>query len=92
MFMSGFVLIIGLALIFVKLPRKTAFWLLGHDTALDIAVVVLMTLVHWGTFTGLMAAAFAGMMCSVFTWSAKTMFGYTSGGKFYPGKFVVKTS
>ncbi len=90
MFASGFVLILGLAVLFWKLPRKTAFWLLGHDTTLDVIVLVLMTLVHWGTFTGLMAAAFAGLLCSAFTTAAKWLFGYTYRGKFYPGKFVVK--
>lgn len=90
MFTSGFVLILGLAFIFWKLPRKTAFWLLGHDTILDVLVMVLMTIVHWGTFTGLMAAAFAGLLCSLFTTGAKWLFGYTKAGKFVPGKFVVK--
>ena len=92
MFMSGFVLIIALILIFVKLPRKTAFWLLGHDTMLDVSVTILMTFIHWGTFTGLMAAAFAGMMCSVTTFAARWAFGYTAHGKFVPGKFVVSQS
>lgn len=90
MFISGFVLIMGLAFIFIKLPRRMTFWLLGHDVALDVSVVVLMTLVHWGTFTGLMAAAFAGLLCSGFTSGAKWAFGYTSQGRFVPGKFNVR--
>lgn len=90
MFASGFVLILGLAFIFWKLPRKTALWLLGHDMAIDVSVTVLMTLVHWGTFTGLMAAAFAGLCCSAFTTIARWLFGYIYKGKFYPGKVVVK--
>ncbi len=91
MFASGFVLILALAFLFFKLKRRTALWLLGHHMALDVTVTVLMTLVHWGTFTGLMAAAFAGLCCSVFTSAGRFMFGYIERGKFYPGKFVVKT-
>ena len=91
MFASGLVLIISLTLIFWKLKRKHALWLLGRPMALDITVVVVMTIVHWGTFTGLMAAAFAGLCCSLFTTAGRWAFGYIEGGKFYPGKFVVKT-
>ena len=85
MFTSGFVLIIALTFLFFKLPRKTAFWLLGHHLALDIGVTVLMTIVHWGTFTGLMGAAFAGLMCSLFTSTARWTFGYTERRVFYAG-------
>lgn len=91
MFMSGFVLIISLTLIFWKIPRRKALWLLGKPLMLDIMVMVTMTIVHWGTFTGLMAAAFAGLMCSLFTTAGRWAFGYIEGGKHIPGKFVVKT-
>lgn len=90
MFASGFVLILALTFIFFKLKRRTAFWLLGHHLALDVGVTVLMTLVHWGTFTGLMAAAFAGLCCSLFTSTGRWLFGYIERGKFVPGKVVVK--
>lgn len=92
MFMSGFVLILGLAFLFVKLPRRTALKLLGRPLLMDICVVVLMTVVHWGTFTGLMAAAFAGLMCSFATSGARYLFGYIEGKKFYPGKIYVEVT
>ena len=91
MFTSGFILICGLTFLFWKMPRKWAFWWLGHHLVLDMGVTVLMTIVHWGTFTGLMAAAFAGLCCSVFTTGGRWLFGYTERGKFYPGKFVVQS-
>ena len=92
MFASGFVLVLGLVFIFWKLPRKTALWLLGHDMWVDITVVIVMTIVHFGTFTGLMAAAFAGLLCSGFTTTAKWAFGYIKSGTYTPGKFVVNVS
>lgn len=90
MFMSGFVLILGLVFLFIKLPRRVVFWLLGHSAWVDLAVTVLMTLIHWGTFTGLMAAAFAGLLCSIATASARRLFGYTEHGKFVPGMFTIR--
>lgn len=90
MFMSGFVLIAGLAFIFVKLPRRTALWLLGWPITIDLTVTAAMTLIHWGTFTGLMAAAFAGLLCSGATSFGRWAFGYYDWGRFVPGKFTVK--
>lgn len=90
MFMSGVVLIVGLAFIFIKLPRRTSLWLLGRPVLLDVIVLVTMTAVHWGTFTGLMAAAFAGLLCSAATSMSRWAFGYIRSGKYTPGKFHVK--
>ena len=90
MFMSGFVLVLSMVFLFIKLPRRMMFWLLGHALALDIFVTMLMTVIHWGTFTGLMAAAFAGLLCSIATTTARKLFGYTEGKRFVPGIFTVK--
>lgn len=85
MISSGLIIIMGFVFIGVKLPRKTALRMLGHPLALDIAVSVLAYAVHWGTFSGVMAAAFAGMMCSIITWLARRMFGYIESNTFHPG-------
>lgn len=82
---SGLIIMAGFLLLLVKLPIKTTLWLLGHSLALDIAITVLAYALHWGTFTGVMAAAFAGLLCSVTTWSAKKLIGYIHKGKYYPG-------
>lgn len=89
MFVSGFMLTLGLAFLFWKLPRRKALWLLGHHLAVDISVVVLMTIVHFGTFSGLMAAAVAGVFCSCMTSSGRWLFGYITNGKYVPGKIPV---
>jgi hypothetical protein len=87
---NGLVLILGLTFLLMKLPRRKALQLLGHHLWLDVGTVVLMTIVHFGTFSGLMAAAVAGMMCSLFTWTARWLFGYIERGKYHPGKIPVK--
>jgi len=87
---AGFIIILGFIFIFVKLPMSKRLWLLGHPLALDITVSVLAYIVHWGTFTGVMAAAFAGMMCSALTWVGRKTMGYIENGKYTPGIFTVK--
>jgi len=81
----GVVIFGGLALIFAKLPRSTRLWLLGHALMLDVTVTLLALAIHWGTVTGLMAAAMAGLMCSLATSAARKLWGYRVRGRLVPG-------
>ena len=86
---SGVIIFIGLLFFFIKMPRRVALRLLGNPLLLDLGVSVLAYLLHWGTFTGVMAAAVAGLMCSGFTIVARRLMGYTKSGFFVPGIFGV---
>lgn len=86
---SGVIIFIGLLLIFIKLPRPVALWLLGHELLLDIIVSIVAYIMHYGTFSGMMAAAVAGLMCSSFTWIGRTLFGYIRNGQFHRGYFQI---
>lgn len=83
--MFGLIIFAGLFLIFIKLPRMTALRLLGHHLWLDIGVTVLTLVMHWGTMTGLMSAALAGLICSIFTSGGRKLFGFIRGQFYYPG-------
>lgn len=87
---SGVIIFIGLMLMFIKLPRKTSLWLLGKPLPLDISVSVLAYILHWGTFTGVMAAAVAGLMCSGMTALGRKIVGYTIKGVYHPGIIELK--
>lgn len=73
---SGVIIFLGLLLIGIKIPIKTSLALLGRPLALDVTVSVLAFLMHMGTFSGVMAAAVAGLMCSGFTSAARWAIGY----------------
>lgn len=73
---SGVIIFLGLLLLGLKLPIKTSLALLGRPLALDVTVSVLAFLMHMGTFSGVMAAAVAGLMCSGFTSAARWAIGY----------------
>ena len=85
---SGVIIFVGLLLLFIKLPRVIALRLLGWPLALDLAVSIVAYLLHWGTFSGVMAAAVAGLMCSGFTAVARRLIGYSRDGKIIPGVFT----
>lgn len=87
---SGIIITVGLILLFMKLPKRTALWWLGKPLTVDIIVSALVYALHWGTFTGVMAAAFAGMMCSIFTSCGRWLFGYIDRQGFHPGKIHVE--
>ena len=83
---SGVIIFIGMLMLGFKLKVKTSLTLLGYPLALDLGVSTLAFIMHYGTFSGVMAAAVAGLMCSGFTSLARYAFGYIRGGKYHPGK------
>ena len=85
MFTTGLAIFLGLVFIFVKLPRRTMLRWLRYDILLDLAVTVIVLVVHFGTFSGIMAATFAGLLTSVGTSLAKRVFGYIQGDQYFPG-------
>lgn len=87
---SGVIIFAGLLLLGFKLPRSTSLKLLGRPLALDLAVTVLAYLMHYGTFSGIMAAAVAGLLTSGFTSGARWLFGYIKGGVYYQGIIALK--
>ena len=83
---SGVIIFLGMLLLGLKLKAKTSLTLLGYPLALDFGVSALAFIMHYGTFSGVMAAAVAGLMCSGFTSLARYAFGYIKAGKYHPGK------
>jgi nucleoside permease NupC len=85
MFTTGFAIFLGLVFIFIKLRRRTMLRLLHHDMAIDVAVTIVTLMIHWGSFSGVMAATFAGLLTSVGTSLAKRVFGHIAGDLYFPG-------
>ena len=83
---SGVIIFLGMLLLGIKLPRRTSLKLLGHPLALDLSVSTLAYARHFGTFSGVMAAAVAGLMCSGFTTCARYAFGYIEDKRYHRGR------
>jgi len=86
MLITGLTIFLGVALLLVKLPRRTMLRVLKHDLKLDLAVTILVLLIHWGTFSGVMAATVAGLLTSITTSGLKRLVGYIDGDNYYPGR------
>jgi len=86
MLATGFMIFLSVVLILAKLPRRLMLKALHHDVALDLAVSILVLVIHWGTFSGVMAATVAGLMTS----GAKRLFGYIDGNRYVPGFLNLK--
>jgi len=82
---TGLAVFIGFAFIFIKLRRTVMLRLLHHDMLLDVAVTLVVLLIHWGTFSGVMAATVAGLLTSVGTTLAKRLVGFIAAGRYFPG-------
>ncbi len=87
MLTTGFTIFLGVGLILTKLPRRMMLRVLKHDVMLDLAVTLLVLLIHWGTFSGVMAATVAGLLTSLATSAAKRWIGYIDGDLYHPGRF-----
>lgn len=85
MFTTGLAIFLGCVFLFIKLPRRLMLRWLRYDVAIDIVVTLLVLVIHFGTFSGVMAATFAGLLTSVGTSAAKRLFGFIDRGLYYPG-------
>ena len=83
---TAFLVIAGVGLLLAKLKRRTALRLLHHDLLLDLGVTVLVMLLHYGTYSGMIVASIAGLMCSMATSGLKRLVGYVSGDQYFPGR------
>ncbi len=90
MFLTGLAIFLAMLFVFVKLPRRTLLRLLRYDLAIDIVVTLLVLVIHFGTFSGVMAATVAGLMTSLATTGAKRLFGYIQGDVYRPGLINLK--
>lgn len=85
---SGVIIFVGLLLLFIKLPHHWRLRLLGMPLAMDLVVSAAGYILHWGTFSGVMAAAVAGLMCSGFTMLGRKLYGYQDRTGTYLGYFL----
>jgi len=86
MLSTGFMIFLGVMLLLIKLPRRLMLRLLKYDLMIDIVVSMLTLAIHWGTFSGVMAATVAGLLMSMATTGAKRLIGYVDGDVYFPGR------
>lgn len=82
---SGAIVSLGLVMWFSKISWQARLKMLSHPLALDILVFVLLTFLHWGTFSGVMTAAVGSLITSLLISAGRAIFGYYKSGKYVRG-------
>lgn len=84
---TGFIVFLSLMVLVFRLKRERLLWLFGHPLWLEVPVGVAAYVLHFGTFSGMMAAAVACIMTYVFTQCGRWSMGYIKDGKHHKGAF-----
>lgn len=85
--LPGFLVFLGMLVVFIKLSRKAKLRWLGHPIIVDCLAFAIAFFTHGGdTFAGGMAATTAGILVAIATGEGRRWFGYISRGIYYPGK------
>jgi hypothetical protein len=82
---TGTVVFLSLIVLFWRLPLKGRLWLLGHPAWLEVPFGFLAYALHYGTFSGMMSAAVAAILCFGFTQAGRKLIGYIDGKKYHAG-------
>lgn len=86
----GLVVAFGFIATFMKLSWKWRMRMLSRPLLMDVICFVLLTTIHWGTFTGVMVAAVGALFLSITITAARKLFGYMEHGKYVPGRFNIE--
>ena len=82
---AGLIVWLGFLFLMIKLPVTVNLRLLGHAAKLDLTISAVAYALHWGTFTGVMAAAVAGLLCSISTSFLCWAIGHIRGNTYVAG-------
>lgn len=89
MFSMGLVVALGLLVVMAKLDWRRRMWMLSHPLTMDISVFIFLTLIHWGTFSGVMVATVGALFTSIVMSGGRWLFGHVTNNRYYPGVFNV---
>lgn len=89
MIAAGLAVGIGLLVTMLKMNWKWRMHVLSNPLFMDAIIFVAMLLIHWGTFSGVMAATIGATVCSLSISAARKAYGYVENGQYVPGYFDV---
>ena len=78
---------IGLLITLVKMNWKWRMHMLSNPLFVDMLIFIALLLIHWGTFSGVMAATIGATVCSLGLSAARKIYGHVDSGTYVPGYF-----
>lgn len=85
----GLVVSLGLLVVLAKLPWRHKMWVISHPVTIDVIVFIVLTYLHWGTFSGVMVATVGALFTSIVLSLARWLYGHVESNKYFPGIFNV---
>jgi len=84
-------IVVGIALLMslAKMNWRWRMHVLSSPLMVDLIVLAVLMLIHWGTYSGVMVATFGAMTCSAVLSGARWLYGHTKDGTYVPGYFDV---
>jgi hypothetical protein len=82
---TGTIVFLSLMVLVWRLPRRAMLWLFGHPLWIEVPFSFCAYALHYGTFSGMMAAATVACMCFCFVQAGRALFGYIAKGTYRPG-------
>jgi hypothetical protein len=87
---TGFIVFLSLIVLIWRLPRRTMLRLFGTPWLLEVPFGIAAYMLHYGTFSGMMAAAVAAILCFGFVQAGRNLVGYIKRGVYHPGTFTLE--
>lgn len=86
----GIVVGLGLLVTLVKLNWKWRMRMLSHPVFVDLVVFFGLTVLHWGTYSGVMVATVGALFCSIVLSIARKCVGYIGANGYVAGIWNVE--
>lgn len=82
---SGAIVAGGLLLTFMKCSWSMRMRMLSNPLFMDLLIFTFLTLIHWGSFSGVMVASLGALICSGLITAGRHIYGHVDKGVYYPG-------
>ena len=76
---------LGLIVIFVKLSWAWRMRMLSNPVVVDVLIFSILTILHWGTFSGVMVATVGALFTSIVLSAGRWAFGFIKDGRYVRG-------
>ena len=87
----GIVVALGLLFTLVKMTWRWKLRVISNPVLADVLIFTFLTMIHWGTFSGVMVATVGALACSAVLSTARWLYGHIESGVYQPGKFDVSS-
>jgi hypothetical protein len=87
----GLIVGIGLLVLLVKMNWRWRMRLLSNPVIADVVIFTILTLLHWGTFSGVMVATIGALTCSLVLSAARKACGFKRNGVYIAGLFNIES-